>query len=263
MLINVGRMFFGFFLDIVFSNDPLRISQVFIGKRCQFVWEKEHVGRKIILKMFESRETKYFTENIKKDDVCFDVGANVGYYANLFSSLVGCDGKVVAIEPVSRNVRLIQLASSLNKTEDILNIVCAGASDEDAKFYISTEGDSSYASVQSERVTAAEMIECRKLDTLCDELGIVKIDILKMDIEGWEYHALLGMEGILADSQRRPRLMMIELFSKYLNKYSSSIDEVCSYLSQFGYVSSVLDGKGDLIPFRKEHHDKIYNVFFR
>jgi hypothetical protein len=83
-----------------------------------------------------------------------------------------------------------------------------------------------------------------------------------MDIEGFEYRALQGMQKILSDSVVRPRLMMIELYSDHLKKFGSSISQICEYLNDFGYQPRVLDNHGNLMPFRTEHHNKMYNVFF-
>lgn len=265
MLIQALRRLFGVFLNLVFSNNPNQVRQVFIGNRIQFVWAKEHVGRKIILAMFETKETKYLTNALKAGDICLDVGANVGYYANLFSSLVGGGGRVVAVEPVSRNVRLIELASALNGTEDILEVCCVAASDEKKMLHFSLEEDSSYASVQSRSGSnsCSKVVECIRLDALCSDLGIHKVDVLKMDIEGWEFQALVGFDAVLVDPQRRPRLMMVELFSPHLMKYGNSIDGILEYLKPFGYRAYVLNRVGVPIPYEKRHYDKIYNVFFR
>ena len=256
------RRFFQHVLTILFTNDPRKIGQVVLDGRHQFVWLREHVGRKIVLRMFERKESRYFLHYLKEGDICFDIGANVGYYTNLFASRVGRRGRVIAVEPIFRNVLLIQLASAINHTDDIATVLCAAVSDADSPLSVSQRGDSSYANIQSVIKDPGSQVEGVTIDSLIKRFGLPRIDVLKMDIEGWEYKALQGMKGILSDQHVRPRIMMIELYTEHLEKYDSSIEQICEYLEQFGYHPNVLDKRGDLIPFQPEHHNIIYNVFF-
>lgn len=262
---RISQIVFGWVLAGLFSKNRDRVGQLFIKGRCQLIWESEHVGRKIKLRLFETKETRFFKRCIKEGDICFDVGANVGYYTNLFASITGRTGKVFSVEPLLRNVRLIELASTINHTDEIVNVIRVGASNEDSEVSFAFDGDSSYASVKADgSKSVGVIIQCKKIDTIILDFDLHKIDILKMDVEGWEYHALQGMKGVLADPQKRPRLMMVELYSDHLRKYSSSITEICDYLSCYGYVPYYLsNSKQDkLLPFTKAQHDKFYNVFF-
>lgn len=262
---KIKQKVFGWILWCLFSSSRDRVAQIFIKGRCQFIWESEHVSRKIKLHLFETKETRFFEHYIKKGDICFDVGANVGYYTNLFASITGKSGKVFSVEPLLRNVRLIELAAAINKTDEFVKVLRMCASNEDTEVGFSSNGDSSYASVNidSEKNTET-VVQCKKIDSIVSDFNLPKIDILKMDVEGWEYHALQGMKGVLADPQKRPRLMMIELYPDHLKKYSNSIAEICEFLSGFGYAPYFLGSieQNKLLPFTKEQYEKIYNIFF-
>lgn len=249
-------------LDIVFTSNPKKMGQLFLDGRCQFVWLREHVGRKIALRLFERNETCFLRDHIKEGDICFDIGANVGYYTNLFASRVGSLGRVIAVDPIPRNVLLIKLASSINNTDDCVTVVWGAVSDTNKKLAISSDHDSSYASIHTQADAQKNTVDGITLDSLYARSGFPRIDVLKMDIEGWEYRALQGMHGILSNQKVRPRLMMIELYTEHLQKYDSSITQICEYLQQFDYQANVLDSSGRLIRFQSSHYDKIYNVFF-
>lgn len=261
-IINIMKYIFHLILNLIFSNDPNRVIELTINGRYQFVWAREHVGRKIALRIFEKSETNFFLKNLKQGDICFDIGGNVGYFTHLFAMLVGHDGKVVSVEPVKRNCLLIQLASVLNKTDDFVKVVCTAVSDENKKMFVSSGSDSSYASISNESGEDESVVQSVTIDSLLKDLNIPRIDILKMDIEGYEYIALQGMKGILSDKQLRPRLMMIELYSSHLRKYGNNINDICTYLKKFDYNSFVLDSGLNLITFTPVHHDNTYNVFF-
>jgi len=256
------RFTFGKFLNVVFSNDPKRVGQFVLDGRRQFVWLSEHVGRKIALRVFERNETRFFQHAVKPGDVCFDIGANVGYFTHLFASRTGATGRVVAVEPVRKNVLLIELAAELNRSNSIITVVNAAVSNKAGSISLDTTDDSSYANVHVDQHHESKTIRAVTIDSLISELNAERIDILKMDIEGWEYHALEGMQQILSDRSRRPRMMMIELYSDHLKRYGSSIRQICDHLASYEYRHSVLDKHGKLIPFEPHHYDRIYNVFF-
>ncbi len=256
------RVFFQLVLNFVFSNDPKKVGQVVLNGRSQFVWLREHVGRKIVLRIFERKETRFFLRYLQPGDICLDIGANVGYYTHLFASRVGATGRVIAVEPLHRNVLLIQLGAVINHTDDFTAVICAAVSDTDSDLAVSECGDSSYANIQTAGQDAGSRVEALTLDSLFRRFKLPRIDVVKMDIEGWEFRALQGMEGTLSNPAIRPRLMMIELYEDHLRKYDSSIRQICEYLARFDYQPKVLDKNGALIPFQPEHHNIIYNVFF-
>ena len=57
-------------------------------------------GYKKILGIYEIKIVKTIKNNIKKGDICIDLGSHVGYITLLLSKLSGKKGSVVAIEPV-------------------------------------------------------------------------------------------------------------------------------------------------------------------
>ncbi len=58
------------------------------------------IARNIILGRYELSETEFVKAELQPGDVAVDIGANIGYYALLFATLVAPHGRVVAFEPV-------------------------------------------------------------------------------------------------------------------------------------------------------------------
>ena len=54
---------------------------------------------------------------------------------------------------------------------------------------------------------------------------------------------------------------MVELYNQNLLAFGTSIDAVCEWMKARGYLARVLVGS-DMVEFRAEHHDRLYNVFF-
>jgi FkbM family methyltransferase len=126
-------------------------------------------------------------------DTVVDVGAGVGEEAVVFSKLVGPRGKVLSIEahPETYNCLLETIRRSSLK-----NVVpiCVAVTDCDGVAFIGSV-ENHIANSIFDRSANAE-VPARSLDSIADELGLDKIDLLKMNIEGAERLAVHGMDKV-------------------------------------------------------------------
>lgn len=67
---------------------------------------------------------------------------------------------------------------------------------------------------------------------LIDDLNLQDVDLLALDIEGWEYNALLGAEKTLA---RWKPTLVVEWYQPWADRYGFTLEETEKFLSQFGY----------------------------
>ncbi len=122
--------------------------------------------------------------DLSRDSVVFDVGGYEGAWAQDISARFSC--KVFVFEPVPAFAVAIQ-----DKFADNTNIsVCSfGLSNKNGELAISLSGDGSsfYATGSS----AVAKTRVRKFDwNLLEELGVGRIDLMKINIEGSEYDLL-------------------------------------------------------------------------
>ena len=74
------------------------------------------ISRTLILFGVRELDHKKILELVlKKNMKVFDLGANIGYYVLMESSIVGKNGKIIAIEPVPENMKLLKKNLELNK----------------------------------------------------------------------------------------------------------------------------------------------------
>jgi FkbM family methyltransferase len=71
-----------------------------------------------------------------------------------------------------------------------------------------------------------ENVECKTFKSLCKELNIVNVDIVKIDVEGATYNVLKGMEEMIEDI----KIMHIETESYPFFEGQKLHAEVCDYL---------------------------------
>lgn len=151
----------------------------------------------IIFGSHEPINIEFISKKLKQGMTCLDVGANIGYYATFESKIVGDQGKVIAIEPSPINFRYLKHNLSLqNKNNFEAYNIAAGNIEENLDFLIFNK-KSNYCQVlrQGQDIppeTKVISVPTKQIDTLLKENPIDKLDLLRMDIEGYEWEAIQG-----------------------------------------------------------------------
>jgi len=223
----------------------------------------EEVGRQIYCRrQFEIEETEYICRKIESTDICFDIGANVGYYTLLLAKLCS-EGQVHSFEPIPLNCHLLGINLLTNQIENVcVNQGAVGDSQKQVDFMV-TE-DAAYSSLVDtgrKPVLATMRVQMETLGNYCRERSIPRIDFLKVDVEGAESKVIEGATQIFEEKRRRPRFVMLELNESMLRKHGSSIPRVLAQMQSFGYHPFVYERK-EMIPFKQEHYNFYENVFF-
>jgi len=149
----------------------------------------------------------------EEDDTVVDIGATIGDYSVIAVKL---GAKVVAIEPSSKSFSLLLKNIKLNKFENkIIPVRCATYS-KDEKLTFSIDETSGYLYPCSKLPLRNKIkVVAKTLSTLLGELNIQKIDLIKMDTEGFEYELLKGAKNSI--SKFKPKII-IETHSEELRR---------------------------------------------
>lgn len=180
---------------------------------------------------------------IHKGDVVLDIGANFGYISLVMSKLAGEQGKVIAIEPSSRDFsRLVDNVSLNNLEENILPFQVAISNEEGpCKLQIAPEERSALNTLGSafsyKGIVKAgvEDIIATTIDKFVEDQDIEQfehIDFIKLDIEGSELKALLGAKQTIA--KYRP-IIMLGINKASLSLCDSELSEVLETLYELRY----------------------------
>jgi FkbM family methyltransferase len=162
------------------------------------------------LAQFEPYAVRVLRAAIEPGDQIFDIGANIGFFSTLFSRWVGDEGRVVAVEPEPENLALLRRNLERNRCGNVtVSATAVGACEGTAPFSLDeatgatghlgrtpTEGE---RAVGSGKVQIIEM-KIETIDGLVERLGRGP-QVLKMDIEGGEIHALEGAARTLAEER--------------------------------------------------------------
>ena len=155
-----------------------------------------------INKVYEKFETDFINREIKKGEVVLDIGANIGYYTLIFARLVGEKGKVFAFEPDPNNFQILKKNVELNGYKNVILINKAVANKSGKlKFYLSEVNMGDHRIYDSYDGRKNIEVKCIKIDEYFQDYK-GKIDFVKMDIQGSETGAILGMAKLLGKNNK-------------------------------------------------------------
>jgi FkbM family methyltransferase len=163
-----------------------------------------------------------------------DIGANIGAHTLHLAQLVGPNGRVIAFEPTDFAFR--KLGRNLELNPELANRVTACSC-----FLTRTDADEIPSAIYSSwplvhesglhakhlgREMHTESARARSLDSMLDELADRKVQLVKLDVDGFECGVLRGATALLRDA--RP-IVVMELAPYLLEERGSSLDELLSY----------------------------------
>jgi len=188
----------------------------------------------------EKFETEYFKNNIKPGMTVLDLAANIGFYTLLFAELVGKEGKVFAFEPEPNNFSALEKNVKLNGLTNT-TLVKKAVSDKTGKtdLFIS-ESMGRHTIYNTKNVRKIIKIDSVALDDFLEKYP-KGIDFIKMDIEGAEYAALLGMSLILKKNKRVK--IITEFMPDALRTFGIKPEDYLNLLIKHGFKIFNIDEK--------------------
>ena len=138
-----------------------------------------------------AKEFRVLLDALSPDDTVVDLGAHLGMFT-LAAAAKGC--RVIAVEASPQNVDALRRSIEANGFTNV-TVVQVAISDHIGTVRFSHEGP--WGRVTDDAVTATMEVPARPLPVVLDELGIARVDAIKMDIEGSEPRAIRGMEEML------------------------------------------------------------------
>jgi FkbM family methyltransferase len=235
-----------------FRSHPIRVSRGVvsweINKRLAKNTVLELDGIKLIARPIDGngRLISYFgakfdpifdflKKSLQPGMVYVDVGANIGSHAINAARIVGEKGRVFAFEADPETHRILAKNIELNRLSNIiLTQTCVSDNSGSVTFY--KHKDSAKSSIVDRGEKTSVVLPADRLDSLIP--SDIKIDILKIDVEGAELNVLRGAQKIFAE--RPPSIVIIEVFDVRNNTdKSQGIREI---LEACGYTFYLFDG---------------------
>lgn len=215
--------------------------------------------------LFDERGIRFIKKQLKEGDVCIDIGANIGCYSLIASKLVGSQGHVFAFEPVRHIYERLRYHIECNNMDNVSSEKKA-ISDRPGKLTLYVSGNNNWGMSSifhhDEESGEVETVDSITIDDYVKQNRIEKITLIKIDIEGAELLALLGMKNTLVEYQP---LLMMEISDAVLKGNSSPIrikDEILRFLQNLGYMQKAIDAQGNIVSIGSGHNDNYCNYVF-
>lgn len=172
--------------------------------------------------------------------VAIDVGANIGWHTSLMARLVGPDGRVLAVEanPSVRERLAANLA--INRLHQVEVIPCALAAGAGRVSFFGPGGDDPESAnghvTDSTRMTGDPLnlltVEARTLDAVVEAEGLSRVDVIKIDVEGFEWPVLQGAERTL---RRFKPHVVFEYLKEYADRGGATPECLTTFFDAQGY----------------------------
>lgn len=195
--------------------------------------------KKIVGRNYEEQFTNALKTSIKKGDVVWDVGANIGFYTNLFGEWVGEGGKVVAFEPAPST--FTTLTKAVKASGNIVLIQKALSDTPGISYFtVGKENDSTAHMVEQEN-NETSRVEVATADLIVKGDSSLQPTVVKIDVEGFEEDVLKG--GMKAFSNSKCRNMLIEMHFTRMDerKLKDSPNRIVKMLKDWGYKVNWVD----------------------
>lgn len=242
---------------------------------------------------WEPDYTSVMMKVLRPSDTVIDIGANIGYFSLLASSLVTESGKVISLEPEKENFNYLKRNIELNGFNNIKALnVAAGNLRKEVDLFIDPLNDGGHSlfgitpeSIQQigNREIVTSRTQMDTLDSLLDTEMISNIKIIKIDTEGWEFNTILGAVSairrftppfILAEvnrlglrragaSERHLRLLMAELgYSAYLASIPTNGELILKLIPDGYYLEPAVEHYNYNAVFARPESLKTYSTTF-
>ena len=161
----------------------------------------------------EPGTVKWLEDNVRADDVVYDLGANVGPYSFIAAHLLeGSKGLVYAIEPSATNFAALFVNTAMNvKTHLVWPLQIALANTDRLLHLHHSDVMTGAAShtLQNDPTEQSHPVPTWKLDTVRSFYKLRRPNLIKLDVDGTEYDVLQGATRTLWDSELRSVLVEV------------------------------------------------------
>lgn len=239
---------FGRGIAFLYRLNTLRLAgTVFRGVNSSTVLRRRYFGKSLVLDVSRSsaqrllwlqgerfvQERSLFSQLVRPGMVFVDVGANIGYYALMFASLLRGEGEILCLEPDPTNLLELKANVAENKLERMISVLPIAAGDEDGTMRFEP-GLNAHATP-----TGTMEVIVKKLDSLAP----AKVDFIKIDVEGYEGAVLDGARETI--ERFRPTIFL-ELHPRLLTRHTHK--GIIQFIKQrYSKVSAYQISRGNLL----------------
>jgi FkbM family methyltransferase len=185
---------------------------------------------------YEKDTFEFFENIVKPNDTILDIGAHIGLFSVFFSKKLSEKGKVICFEPTLGTFQILEETIKLNKLTNCKSVNAAIAEKSGTLSFNLTskdgEGSNANSLVKTERSMNTTEVKVYSIDDFRRKEKL-NIDVLKIDVEGYELNVLLGAkETFLTDKPSG----ILALHPESIAKLGQSLDQIWDLMQSYNCV---------------------------
>ena len=236
-------------------------SKVKIGKYFLYLNPNDPVvSGAIFFNVYEKSESNFIKSICYEGMNILDIGANIGFYTALFSQSAGDDGMVIAIEPDKESYKYLSKSINSFYYKNVLSFrIAASDTKQKLPLFISTEnrGDNRLYSTDQKRNSM--IVDCITVDELLKENKIKNLDLIKIDVQGYEPKVLKGMIKIVKSSKEL--ILLSEFWPKGILEAGEDPQEYLIMLRKMQFQLFELKQNGSLVILKPREDKKFIKKY--
>jgi FkbM family methyltransferase len=157
----------------------------------------------------------------------------------------GPQGRIVALEPDPENFRYLQQNMAANRAPNAVCIQKAAAAESGTlQLYINRENRGDNRLYPNDLCDSSYQVEVSTVDAMLEDCGVERVDLVKIDVQGFEGHVLRGMKETI---QRSENLILLTEFWPFgLRSAGTSPEDLLEEMEQADLRLYELTAKGRL-----------------
>jgi FkbM family methyltransferase len=206
----------------------------FETKRLPFLTEDNQVA--MMTGSYDIILQEFLRKHLRAGDTVIDGGANVGFVTAVAASNVGPTGEVHSFEPLLECYERLQVLASLNPQHHFFLNNAALGDEEGILPMFCPEGDARNSTlVAGKDHPDARQVPVKRLDTYiaANVRSPEKIRVIKLDVQGFEYLVLRGLEKFFATGLRP--IIACDMKPWEMKNIGHTLQEFEQYMKSVGY----------------------------
>jgi FkbM family methyltransferase len=190
---------------------------------------------------FESDEIAWAISILSPGSVFVDIGANIGVFC-IQVAQASPQTTGVVVEPVRRTFESLEANIARNGLSARLEATQAAVGSDQGRVLVTSGLNAANHVIPRARATPSageELVERVTLDSLVAAKGLTRLDLVKLDVEGFELDVLRGANRTI--EKLRPTFMM-EVERRWANRYGYDPSEIFSFLLSREYEYGLIAG---------------------
>lgn len=181
----------------------------------------------------EMEVKQWIVDNVKKDWVVFDVGANIGYHTILFSRMV----KVVyAFEPVPITFDMLVENLNHNKVKNVIPIKRA------LGIKIGKVSESIWR--VWDFIMETDIYDFTTIDEFCKSKKIKRLDCIKIDTDGFDFEIV---QGAIKTLEKFNPWVILEIYAPTLAARGYTLQDMTDWINYMGYKPVLIDSSNYIL----------------